>query len=559
MHHIVHLKRSTVQFPVFMKISKSLFFFLLSLGFYTVDAQEKKQSDSPRDSVVLEKAAYYLTELRAAYAKADYDLFKIYGDSLHDYAKANGEVNYQILGMLNQAVYYNNLGEQNKSIELYRNAYALTEAIPENHRTKLLVLVNLGNSYVAIEYYDKAIATMNEVLQLLKTYENNPKIEASALNGLANSYKETGDLAKALEYRYRVKELGERMEDEGIVATALSTISDEHYRQGEYLQAIETGEQALALPYTQQPNKERVWLLINLGESEYKLEQSNKAIGHLEEAKLIALDKGLVELELQCQKRLSEIYDALDNKEKATEARERYLTLKNELSETKRLAIKLDLEKDLSEKEEIIGSNETEISDLEKNNASLLVWGGFLVATIVVLSFVFIVFGNRSRKERRILQEQFLQLKSTFDIDGIPALAKEDAKIQNKTSPYQNSSLTAEDLNRYKDRLLQLMKEEKPYLNMELTQAKLAAELNVPSHHLSEVLNSGFNQNFYDFVNGYRVLEAQKLMQDKAYQDAKILAIAFDSGFKSKTSFNRVFKNLTGSTPSEFRQKQNFS
>lgn len=558
MSTIVLRKRSIVSLQDFNKILKTFSFFFLVLSFHIVGAH-KKQSDSPKDSVVIEKAANYLKKLRAAYANADYDLFKIYGDSLHDYAKANGEVNYQILGMLNQAVYYNNLGEQNKSIELYRNAYALTDAIPENHRTKLLVLVNLGNSYVAIEYYDKAIATMNEVLQLLKIHKNNPKIEASALNGLANSYKETGDLPKALEYRYKVKELGESIEDEAIVATALSTISDEHYRQGDYLKAIEIGEQALALPYTQQPNKERVWLLINLGESEYKLGQSNKAIAHLEEGKSIAAEKGLVELEIQCQKRLSEVYDTLGNKAKAMEARERYLTLKNEISETKRLAITLDLEKDLSEKEEIIGSNQTEISDLEKNNVSLLVWGGFLLAALIVLAVIFTMFRKKTRQDQQVLQEQFLQLKNSYDSEDLTIPPKKNPKIENKTSPYQNSSLTAEDLNRYKDRLLQLMKEEKPYLNMELTQAKLAAELNVPSHHLSEVLNSGFNQNFYDFVNGYRVLEAQKLIQDKAYKDAKILAIAFDSGFKSKTSFNRVFKNLTGSTPSEFRQKQNFS
>uniref|UniRef100_UPI0025C5409B helix-turn-helix domain-containing protein n=1 Tax=Lacinutrix sp. TaxID=1937692 RepID=UPI0025C5409B len=60
--------------------------------------------------------------------------------------------------------------------------------------------------------------------------------------------------------------------------------------------------------------------------------------------------------------------------------------------------------------------------------------------------------------------------------------------------------------------------------------------------------------NFYSFINSYRVLEVQNRIKNLKYKDSKIMAIAFDSGFNSKTSFNRAFKNHTGITPSEYRQ-----
>jgi AraC-like DNA-binding protein len=63
------------------------------------------------------------------------------------------------------------------------------------------------------------------------------------------------------------------------------------------------------------------------------------------------------------------------------------------------------------------------------------------------------------------------------------------------------------------------------------------------------------NKTFYDLVNGYRVEEAKRLLLDPKSKNNKILAIAFDSGFNSKTTFNTVFKKFTGFTPSDFKEQ----
>jgi AraC-like DNA-binding protein len=58
--------------------------------------------------------------------------------------------------------------------------------------------------------------------------------------------------------------------------------------------------------------------------------------------------------------------------------------------------------------------------------------------------------------------------------------------------------------------------------------------------------------NFYDFINGYRIMEAKRLLLDPSKRHYTVLAIAFESGFNSKTTFNKVFRKVTGLTPTEF-------
>ncbi|KZS42590.1 hypothetical protein AWE51_03860 [Aquimarina aggregata] len=107
------------------------------------------------------------------------------------------------------------------------------------------------------------------------------------------------------------------------------------------------------------------------------------------------------------------------------------------------------------------------------------------------------------------------------------------------------------------DELLDLMLNQKPYLNPELKLHDLASLMNAPSHTLSDQINKELGLNFYDFINQYRVNEFKKRVVLPEYKNLTLIAIAHDVGFNSKTSFNRIFKKHTSITPSEFlTQKQ---
>ncbi|RKR11371.1 LOW QUALITY PROTEIN: AraC family transcriptional regulator [Flavobacterium sp. 81] len=115
--------------------------------------------------------------------------------------------------------------------------------------------------------------------------------------------------------------------------------------------------------------------------------------------------------------------------------------------------------------------------------------------------------------------------------------------------------LTSEELEEQKIRLLQLMETEKPFLEFGLSLVKLAGSMKISTHILSYVINNGFGENFYQFINRYRIEEAKKLMIDSETDRLSLLGIGFSVGFNSKTVFNTTFKKVTGQTPSEYKKQ----
>ncbi len=104
------------------------------------------------------------------------------------------------------------------------------------------------------------------------------------------------------------------------------------------------------------------------------------------------------------------------------------------------------------------------------------------------------------------------------------------------------------------NRLLNYMQEKKPYLDAELTLSSLAKDLNISRSQLSILINVGMGDNFYDFINKYRVEEVKRLMTDPHVKNYNVLGIALEAGFKSKSTFNLIFKRFTGLTPTEYRK-----
>ncbi|MBD2769192.1 helix-turn-helix transcriptional regulator [Hymenobacter sp. BT664] len=120
---------------------------------------------------------------------------------------------------------------------------------------------------------------------------------------------------------------------------------------------------------------------------------------------------------------------------------------------------------------------------------------------------------------------------------------------------YRTSTLTPEDIRTLMERVAQHMAEVRPYLEPELSLARLAAQLQLNPHYLSQVLNEGFGESFYKFVNRHRVQESQRLLLDPALQHYSMLGIAYEAGFSAKSTFYKVFKEVAGCSPSEFVSK----
>ncbi len=104
-------------------------------------------------------------------------------------------------------------------------------------------------------------------------------------------------------------------------------------------------------------------------------------------------------------------------------------------------------------------------------------------------------------------------------------------------------------------RLESYMREHKPHLNCLLNLDNLAGQLHWTPRHLSQLINRHYEQNFFDFINTYRVEECKRLLSDPAHRHQTMLEIMESAGFNSKATFNTFFKKKAGLTPSDFRQK----
>ena len=136
-----------------------------------------------------------------------------------------------------------------------------------------------------------------------------------------------------------------------------------------------------------------------------------------------------------------------------------------------------------------------------------------------------------------------------------PYSQKHRDEIQSLNYPSQNTvtslRLSEEELETFKVRVEDLMVRKKLFLDPELSLPMLADEAGLSTHSLSYLLNTGFGENFYAFVNRYRVEEAKQLLTTRV-KALSMLGIAYEAGFRSKTTFNNAFKKHTGLSPSQY-------
>ena len=102
------------------------------------------------------------------------------------------------------------------------------------------------------------------------------------------------------------------------------------------------------------------------------------------------------------------------------------------------------------------------------------------------------------------------------------------------------------------ERVKSFMNSEQPFLDPELNLSDLAKNLNMNRGQLSMVINTGFDMNFNDFVNSYRIKSFQDRLKAGEHNKLSLLGIAYECGFNSKATFNRVFRKLTHQSPTDF-------
>ncbi len=147
----------------------------------------------------------------------------------------------------------------------------------------------------------------------------------------------------------------------------------------------------------------------------------------------------------------------------------------------------------------------------------------------------------------------FVGVKAYFTpLEHLPLL--EPALIEPKVTESSSRTEHTKEIDGEITKLVDLVENESLYLDPNLTLTKLAKKLNMAPSQLSQTINKGTQKNFNEFINAYRVELIKQKLQDEKFNHLSILAIALDTGFNSKATFNRVFKKIDGNSPSFYRK-----
>ena len=130
-----------------------------------------------------------------------------------------------------------------------------------------------------------------------------------------------------------------------------------------------------------------------------------------------------------------------------------------------------------------------------------------------------------------------------------------DSIFQNAPEKYARKRIGNTEAQRLQDHLERLMQNEQLYKNPNLKLEELSANLNISHHKLSQLLNDNIGESFRSYINRHRVENAIRLLRENELFTVE--AIAYESGFTSKSGFYSTFKKVTGTTPANFRKRFN--
>lgn len=166
-----------------------------------------------------------------------------------------------------------------------------------------------------------------------------------------------------------------------------------------------------------------------------------------------------------------------------------------------------------------------------------------ILLVVVIIAVLLVYFYGKIRNMQKRMKEERLILGTVV-------------QRQNGAKEMQ-SSLPEEKVGDIMDELLAYMDRDKPYLNAKLSINEVASQLGCTEMELSQLLNSHMKVNFANFINVYRVKEIKLRLNQENLSKYTLKALSEQCGFNSKTTFYRVFKNVSGMTPMEYCKKLN--
>lgn len=364
---------------------------------------------------------------------------------------------------------------------------------------------------------------------------------------IGEAYQQGGRLDSALHYIEKSFAIcTENKKWEGI-AFGYEHLARWYVSKGNINQAFQQYEQAYEKYKELKDPLNSSLVLTKISALQQKNHQVDNAISYALQAQQIAEKHELISVMMETLPSLSSYYESKSDYKNAYNYLKQYQKLKesNAISNLKK--IQTEYETDIRIQEAALFKKQKELKDAHIYAQQVLISCSVSGAVVFLVLFVFIWIRSRQLKESYEMLFKYVQerVKKEVEIEQIK-----------KKEKYSGSQLSAEGNKLLYDNLLALMEQEKVYLSNKLTIEEVAKKLATNRSYLSQMINDQFKTNFNNFINEYRIKDAQRLLLENDSNNYSIEGISQSVGFSSKSTFNAAFKKFTGMRPSDFIQQK---
>lgn len=446
-------------------------------------------------------------------------------------------------------LYFIQKDKSNIAIEHYEKAIALFTELGEVQGV-VVANNNIGLIYKDRKEYDKALNCFYKDVSLCNQI-NDTEDQVLALSYIGQVYVTENKIDSARKYFDKSFQLSDSKKLKEWIAYSYDNYASLENARKRKAEAIKNYEEALAL-YKEIDDKLNIATILQKMSGVYAEDRDyKKAIEFSLQALEVAEQNKLISSSFEILPVLADYYDAIQDHQSAFSYLNRYQQLKESDIIRNQQQIQEEYEKDIRDKEKELFDKEQALKDSEIRQQRFLIYFSLFGFLVFICLFAVILMRNRQLKES--YQHLF---------DNSVELMRKDKELQEikKKEKYATSLLSDEANNTLYNSLLKLVEEDKIYLNNKLTIEDVAKKLNTNRTYLSQIINEKTDTNFNNFINKYRIQEAQVCLLNDEIKSYNIEGIAQTVGFSSKSTFNGAFKKFTGLTPSEFMQmKRNTS
>lgn len=436
-----------------------------------------------------------------------------------------------ITALNKSAIVYYWMCDYRQSYEFLIKALALSEQY--NCKTfEYKIYVNLGNIYYRLAQYDMAERYSLKALELC-----DDTVDMVILsNNIGSIELEHGDLDKAfrfLEKADRFSRLRNNIYDSEILHNkALFYMKKkQHDSSFKYVR--------LSLSCSDQNNELKAASLSDLSKLFFETGKMDSALYYIAQSNRVASEGNGLDILTKNYLILSEIEETKGNRLKAFEWFKIHSKLKDsindadKLGEISQLQRSYEVSKTNRQIEQFVMEQQLRERTIRYRTISLWVAVSALILVSLVLLVVF--FQNKKlNKAYKVLVEKNLQIMKLYESSP----KKKEKVVQSENV---NSELLA--------KILTVMEDTSVICDTEFSLDKLSMLVQSNHSSVSQAINTGFNKNFRSFLNGYRIEEAQRILSLPDAAKYTMEAVALKVGFKSRTGFSSVFKEITGVSP----------